>query len=397
MISGDEALAAVLAAVPPPEPEQLPLSAAVMRFAFRDIHAGLPLPGFDNSAMDGWALHAADCGRSGVPLRITGEQPAGPSRGLAVRRGEAVRIFTGAPLPAGTGAVVMQEDAEREGDFVTIREAAAAGDFIRRAGSDVCTGQLIAGRGLPLTPQRIGLLAAQGLATVECGRQPQAAIVCTGEELITAGQPLPHDGCLYNSNGPMLAALLTSSRTASVSTIETARDNLDLLTATLRKNLEENDVLLVAGGVSVGDHDLVKPALQALGITPQFWRVSIRPGKPFLFCTRGRKLIFGLPGNPVSACVTAVLFVLPALRRMAGALHAAPVFTRAVTAAPLRNDGDRTHFMRGCYDPEHGTFAPTGVQESHAIAGLGGASALAKLEPGARLNAGDSVRVLRLD
>ncbi len=397
MISESEALAAILAAVPAAEWETLPLAAAAGHFAARDVIATLPLPGFDNSSMDGWALHAADCGQTGAPLRITGEQPAGEDRGLTVGPGEAVRIFTGAPLPAGAAAVVMQEDAARDGEHVIIREAAQAGEFIRRAGSDVCAGQLLIRRGDVLTPQRIGVVAAQGMAEVECGRQPRAAIICTGEELVPPGQPLPHAGALYNSNGPMLAALLDSSRAARAVSVLTVRDDLTALTDCLRARLEESDALLIAGGVSVGDHDLVKPALHALGIVPQFWRIAVKPGKPFLFCTAGRKLIFGLPGNPVSAFVTATLFVLPALRRLAGATDAAPVLITARTAADLQNKGDRTHYLRGTHDPAAGTFTATGPQESHAIAGLSRANALARLEPGASVPSGGAVKVLPLD
>lgn len=396
MISESEALAAILAAVPPVETEMLPLTAAAGRRAAQDFCATLPLPGFDNSAMDGWAIHGADCGQAGAPLRITGEQPAGADRSLTVRPGEAVRIFTGAPLPAGTGTVVMQEDAQRNGDTVIIREAAQPGEFIRRAGSDVCAGQWLLHRGDVLTPQRIGVLASQGLAELECGRRPRAAIICTGEELITPGQPLPHTGALYNSNGPMLAALLESSRTAEVARVDTVRDDLNALTQCLRARLAESDVLLIAGGVSVGDHDFVKPALQSLGIAPQFWRVAVKPGKPFLFCTAGRTLIFGLPGNPVSAYVTALLFVLPALRRRAGGGDVAPHLIAAHAAAELHNKGDRTHYLRGQLAPS-GSFSPLGLQESHALASLGCASALARLEPGVRIPAGASVQVLRLD
>ena len=397
MISEREALAAILAAVAPPESETLPLFSAAGRIAARDVHATLPLPGFDNSAMDGWALHESDCGKYGAPLRITGEQPAGADRGLTVGPGEAVRIFTGAPLPAGTAAVVMQEDAARNGDTVTVREAAQRGEFIRRAGSDVCAGQLLVRQGTPLTPQRVGVLAAQGFAMMECGKLPRAAILCTGDELVPPGSPLPHAGALYNSNGPMLAALLQSSRTAAPQSVDTVRDDLDDLTACLRSRLEESDALLIAGGVSVGDHDLVKPALLKLGITPQFWRVAVKPGKPFLFCTSGRKLIFGLPGNPVSAFVTAILFVLPALRRLTGASDAAPVLTTARALTALRNNGDRVHYLRGQLDAAANTFQLMGTQESHAIAGLSNASALARLDPGQIISAGGDVPVLRLE
>jgi molybdopterin molybdotransferase len=397
MISEEEALAAILNAVAPADTESVPLPAAAGRFVSRDVRALLPLPSFDNSSMDGWAIHDADCGKSGVTLAIVGEQPAGADGRLTVREGEAVRIFTGAPLPAGTAAIVMQEDADCSGDRVVIREPAREGEFIRRTGSDICAGQLLVRRGEPLNAQRIGALAAQGMAGVECGRQPRAVIVCTGEELTAPGLPLPHHGCLYNSNGPMLAALLDSSRAARPAATDTVPDDLEALTNTLRRRHDECDALIIAGGVSVGDYDLVRPALQQLGITPAFWRVSVKPGKPFLFGASGRKLVFGLPGNPVSAFVTAVLFVLPALRRMAGAAEPSPVLTTARSLTELRNEGNRTHYVRGQFDAAAGTFHPVGVQESHAIAGLASANALAKLDPGAQVSAGEPVRVLRLD
>ena len=397
MMTESEALAAILAAVPEPEHEDCALQDAWGRTAAGDVFASIPLPGFDNSSMDGWAIHAADCGRAGVRLGIAGEQPAGADRELTVSEGCAVRIFTGAPLPAGCGAVVMQEDARREGDFVTIESPAEPGEFIRRRGCDVCTGQLLVRSGEVLTPARIGILASQGQARVRCGRLPAVSVLCTGEELTDPGVPLPHPGALYNSNGPMLAALFQGSRLTAPVFVATAPDRLDVLTAALRASLERNDVLVIAGGVSVGDHDLVKPALQALGIAPQFWKVSIRPGKPFLFCTAGRKLIFGVPGNPVSAFVTSVLFVLPALRRLNGLTDAAPVLETARAAAALQNNGDRRHYLRGYFDAAAGTFRPSGMQESHALGGLCQANALARLEPGARCVEGDPVAVLRLN
>ena len=308
-----------------------------------------------------------------------------------------MRIFTGAPLPAGTGAVVMQEDADRVEDRVIILDAARAGEFVRRAGSDLCAGQLIAESGTALTPMHIGVIASQGMERVRCGRQPRAAILCTGEELTAPGQPLPHAGALYNSNGPMLSALLTSSRTAIPAAMDTVRDDLREISTVLSRRLEECEVLIIAGGVSVGDHDLVRPALEQLGIAPEFWRVSVKPGKPFLFCKHGDRLIFGLPGNPVSACVTAMLFVLPALRRMAGAARPGNQLITARAAVPLTNTGDRTHYLRGRYDSARGTFAPAGLQESHALAGLSHANALVRMEPGECAEPGGVVSLFQID
>lgn len=382
MISEHEALTRVLADLPVTAVETIPLAAVCGRICADEVRAYLALPGFDNSAMDGWAIHAADCGKESISLRITGEQPAGVGRGLTLRAGEAVRIFTGAPLPTGTGAVVMQEDAEPQGGSVLIREAARNGEFIRRAGSDLCAGQLIAAKGTRITPVHMGLIASQGIESLPCHELPRAAVICTGGELTAAGQSLPHAGALYNSNGPMLSALVASTLTALPVAQDLLPDDMDIITATLRKRLEECDVLILAAGVSVGDHDLVRPALDRLGIRPDFWRVSVKPGKPFLFCRHGHRVIFGLPGNPVSAYVTALLFVLPALRRMAGAAVTANATTAARAVQPLLNKSDRAHYLRGRFDHGAGTFTPAGLQESHALAGLSMANALARLEPG---------------
>lgn len=393
-----DALREILDAVPPPEPVDLPLHGAAGYFALEEAAATLPLPAFDNSAMDGYALHAADCGMAGHRVAVCGSQPAGADAGLAVAPGRAVRIFTGAPLPAGTAAVLMQEDADAGpgGDEILIRDAAAAGEFIRRAGSDLSPGTRILTAGDLLTPERLAVLASQGRASVRCGRRPRVSVICTGSELVPPGRPLPRPGYLYNSNGTMLVARLRAEGFPSEAGL--VPDDPEQLARRIAGALEDSDVVVLAAGVSVGDHDLVVPALASLGISPQFHRVRIRPGKPLLFARRGRKLIFGLPGNPVSAAVSCALFVLPALRRMSGATPeaAAPRRLRTTTTAPLTNPGDRPHYVRGTHDGRNGTFEPSRIQESHALFEMSRCNALLRVDAQSTLPAGSTVECIPL-
>ncbi|RYD29624.1 MAG: molybdopterin molybdenumtransferase MoeA [Verrucomicrobiaceae bacterium] len=396
MLEESEARRRILSLVPAPAAVELPLEKSVGRYAARDLFATLALPPCANSAMDGYALHAVDCGKAPHTVRIQGEQPAGPDRGLAVRPGGCVRIFTGAPLPADTAAVIMQEDTALFPDLaeVSILTAADPGEFIRAEGSDLCAGQKILNAGDRITPQRLSLLAGQGLTSVPCGRAPRVHVLTTGDELIPAGQPLTVRGCIHNSNGPMLRAL--AAQAGAESGTSHAPDRLDILTDSIRRALEDHDVLVLAGGVSVGDHDLVKPALESLGISLEFWRIRLKPGKPFLFTRHGGKLIFGLPGNPVSAFVTAVLFLLPALRRFAGASMelSAPLRARATLTMPAANKGDRPHYLRGVFDFPTGGFTPLGLQQSHATGALAAANALLRLEPETDESAGSVQQVI---
>lgn len=390
MLEESEARQRILSLIPPVTAESVRLDQAVGRYAAADVFATLPLPPFDNSAMDGYAIHSSDCGPAGRKLILTGEQPAGPDRGLEVTAGHCVRIFTGAPLPRGTGAVVMQEDTLRsaDGQCISLTESTDPGEFIRQAGADLCAGQRILTAGDPITPTRLAVLASQGSATLLCGTRPRACLVTTGNELIPPGQALTASGQIYNSNGPMLGALFAQA--GAKTTALHSPDDLPLLTQILGNALTSHDVVVLAGGVSVGDHDFVKPALEALGIPLQFWRVRMKPGKPFLFTTHAGKLIFGLPGNPASAFVTAVLFVLPALRKLAGASEsgALPVTTPATLTAAAGNPGDRPHYLRGHYQFSTASFTPVGLQQSHALAALASSNALLRLAPDAVAPAG---------
>ena len=295
MTSEAEARAAILAKVTALTSQRVSLADSLGRFAAEELEAQEALPPFNNSAMDGYAVLAASC-REGARLRVRGEQPAGPARSLTTGPGEAIRIFTGAPMPAGADAVMMQEDVRREGEEIVVQCAVAPGEFVRHKGADLAVGQKILGRGERIAPQTIALLAAQGVAELELGTPPRVAIVSTGDELVPVGS-VRSAGQIFESNALMLRALALGAG-AEVLMVEHCPDDLERMMEIFRRALP-HDALIISGGVSVGDHDLVKPALRALGAEIDLWRVAIKPGKPFLFGRAATCSVFGLPGNPV--------------------------------------------------------------------------------------------------
>ena len=389
MTSEAEARAAVLAKITPLPGQTVALSDSLGRFAAQDLLASRALPPFDNSAMDGYAVQAASS-QKGACLRVIGEQPAGADRGLKIGASEAIRIFTGAPLPAGADAVVMQEDVKREEQSIVVECGVERGEFIRRRGADLAEGQKILTRGEPIAAQTMALLASQGRATIEVGGVARVAIVSTGDELVPAGTT-PQAGQIFESNALMLRALAVGSG-VQVPLVEHCPDDLEKMTELFRRGIE-HDALIVSGGVSVGDHDFVKPALRALGAEIDLWRVAIKPGKPFLFGRAGGCAIFGLPGNPVSAFVTFLKFVRPALRKMSGAgdEHLGLREVSARLSAGVENDGERPHYLRG--QLQGGVFNVSGLQESHALFGLSRANALLRVASGEKLAAGSIVGV----
>ncbi len=391
MISEEEARNRILEAVSPTPERTVPLSSALGCFSARSVVAGLPLPTFDNSAMDGYAI-VASSSKKGARLQVIGEQPAGVDRQLRISSGEAVRIFTGAPIPAGTDAVVMQEDTTREGDEIVVNVDVDPGEFIRRRGCDLAEGQKILGRGERIRSTTIALLASQGLADVTVGGQVNAAIVSTGDEVVTPGSKLDQ-GQIYDSNSTLLQALAKHSG-ASVKSAEHCPDQRERLIQTIERGIKSH-ILVITGGVSVGEHDLVQAALLALGAKIDIWRVAIKPGKPFLFGEAGECAVFGLPGNPVSAFVTFLQFVQPAILKMLGANNLDQPKTSARLTVDLTNEGDRPHYVRGRI--ENGTFVLIGRQESHALFGLSQSNALLRIAVGEFLRAGEIVDVQTWD
>jgi molybdopterin molybdotransferase len=387
VISEEEARRRILEKVTPLPDRTVRLADALDCFAARDYFGRLPLPAFDNSAMDGYAVVASSC-RKGARLRVIGEQPAGPDRELRAGGGEAVRIFTGAPLPQGADAIVMQEDVTRDGTDISVNIDIEAGDFIRRRGCDLAEGQIILAKRERIRAATVALLASQGFADVIVGGKPTAAIISTGDELVKPGEEL-QAGQIYDSNSALLSALLQRCGVSGTA-VEHCRDDRQSLGDAIKRGIK-NQVLIISGGVSVGEHDLVKESLCELGAKIEIWRVAVKPGKPFLFGNIGACLVFGLPGNPVSAFVTFLQFVRPVILRMMGATTLDLPQVPAKLAVGLTNDGARPHYVRGKL--EHGKFTPIGRQESHALFGLSQANALLRVAVGESLKADEIVNV----
>jgi len=409
MISEDEARMQVVQTVVALPSRQVPLSQALDCFAAQDYLARLPLPAFDNSAMDGYAVVASSCKKHGR-LRVIGEQPAGPDRKLRVSEGEALRIFTGAPIPQGADAIVMQEDVTPDGTDISVNVDVESGEFLRGRGCDLAAGQMILARGERIRAATMALLASQGFAEVMVGGQVTATVTSTGDELVKSGEDL-HPGQIYDSNSVLLTALLRQCGVSDIS-VEHSRDDRQSLHGAIKRGMKSH-ILIISGGVSVGEHDLVKDALLELEAKIEIWRVAVKPGKPFLFgqfesegadsagetptAPIGKMpllrqcFVFGLPGNPVSAFVTFLQFVRPAILRMMGATNLDLRQVPAKLAAGLTNDGDRPHYIRGRL--ERGTFTPTGRQESHALFGLSQANALLRIAAGQSLKVDEIVEV----
>src|SRR5262249_1562559 len=284
VISESEARAKILDAVRPLPARKVPISHALDRFAAEDYLAQYPLPIFDNSAMDGYAVIATDC-PIGRRLRVIGEQPAGLGRKLRVSKGTAVRIFTGAPIPAGADAVVMQEDVGREGDEIVVKTDVDAGEFVRRRGCDLGEGQRILSQSERIDPTKLALLASQGFAEVLVGGDVRTGIISTGDELAKPEEKL-RPGQIYDSNSVLLQALLKHCGATVAMTARCSDDAESLRNAF--QSAVEYEILIVTGGVSVGEHDLVQATLRGLGAKIDIWRVAIKPGKPFLFGSLGR-------------------------------------------------------------------------------------------------------------
>lgn len=392
MISEEEALGKILAAIKPLPLTEVPLVDALGRYAARDVFATIPIPSFEHSAMDGYAVIASAVAKS-TRLKVVGEQPAGISKNLSLSPGEAIRIFTGAPMPAGADTVVMQEETEREGDFVLIRnKQTLPGDFVRKAGVDLAVGQQILRQGDRLRPASLGLLASQGIESVQVGPRARVAVITTGDELAKPGQQ-PRAGEIFDSNEVMIASVAASAG-ANVTMRRHCPDNLDMLCTTLQ-DAAQNDAIIISGGVSVGERDLVRAALHEIRAEIDLWRVAVKPGKPFLFGKRDQCLIFGLPGNPVSAFVTFLIFVRPALLRAMWATDVRLPRTKARLSHEIEGRDTRPHYLRG--ELADGRFSAIGRQESHALFGLARANALLRVNPKEKLSAGKEVDTLFID
>jgi molybdopterin molybdotransferase len=395
MLSLEEAQSRVLAAITPLGSEVIPLNSSLGRIVAQDVRSPIALPAFDNSAMDGFAVRAEDvrqaCEERPVRLRLTGTIAAGAEARTAVEPDTAIRVFTGSPLPFGADAVVMQEDTRPAGEFIDVLDAVKPWENVRFRGEDVKRGETILHRGDALRVGALSLLAATGTPEVHASRKPVIAILSTGDELREPGTPLD-PGKIYENNRIMLASLIEQANgVAKIFPI--VRDQLDATRSALETAFHETDAVITTGGVSVGERDFVKAAFAQIGGEQDFWRVAIRPGKPFVFGRWREKFLFGLPGNPVSAFVTFLLLVRPALLRWQGANEIHLPKRTAVLGEAVSNSTERRHFMRVCVDTT-GVVRSAGPQASHRLGSLARANGLLELPGHSEWAQGRRVEVL---
>ena len=388
LISLAEARQLVLAEVRPLPAEDVRVGDALGRVLAEEVTSAHDLPPFDSSAMDGFAVVAG----LGGELPIVGESRAGQPSDRPLGRGEAIRISTGAEVPTGADAVVPVERTSSADGRVVVPDT-EAGANVRRAGEDVRAGTPVLGAGVELGPAEVAVLTSLGREAVRCGARPRAAIVVTGDELVPPGRPLG-PGQIRDSNAAALSAQATRAG-ARVESVEHAADERAATTAALEGALRAADVVCISGGVSVGEHDHVKASLAELGAEERFWGVALKPGKPTWFGTAGQTLVFGLPGNPVSAMVTFHLLARPALRALAGA-NPSETRAQAILDAPVRRSAGREQAvrcrLRAGDDGWH--VAPTKEQGSHVLTSMLGAGALAMIPPGeGEVAAGERVDV----
>ena len=394
MIDDTEAIERILASTVRSCGESVDLLSSLGRYLLKDIRARSAFPGFDQSVMDGYALRSEDLRKDGDPLRIVGLNAAGTRQPGRLKPGEAMRVYTGAPLPSGADTVVMQEEVHVAGGMLAVKGQVHSGDHIRRRGEVVCTGQMIVEAGQKITPENIGVIASQGVSSIEVARWPRVSLITTGDELVELGNSTLEFGQVYNSNAVMLEASLRRLGITDCDVYHVG-DELHSLFEVIRAATEKADVVLIAGGLSVGGRDYVKPSLDQCGVDIDFWRVRVKPGKPFLYAGYGEGgQIFGLPGNPVSAMVTFLIFVLPALRLRLGAPKAKLGLSvvKAKALEPIHNRGNRTHYVMGKYERQKGFRAIPG-QFSQNILGLGQANALARIDQDRVVRFGEMIEV----
>lgn len=397
MLSFDDALAIILAAVPEPETEHLPLDQASGRVLAQQVLAGHDQPPFDASAMDGYAVRAADI-VAGATYHVIGESQAGGTGDVTLGAGEVARIFTGAPVPKDADAVIIQENATRNGDQVQFTETATSGQNIRQRGLDFASGDALIQPGVTLNPARIALTAAANVGSIDVYHRPSVALLSTGDELVPPGSIL-QPGQIIGSNNFALQSLF-SPYASHISNLGNVLDDETALRQVLDNALTSDaDFIVTSGGASVGDHDLVQPVLKSLGVDVDFWKIAMRPGKPLMFGKWRNKLLFALPGNPVSAFVTALTLVLPALRAAAGQSNPTGPSLHLPLAAPLPANGPRRHFVRGKLVMEGGQtcVVPFSQMDSSHLTTLAKADVvLIQAENSPVLNIGTSVEVLLL-
>ncbi|WP_010217224.1 molybdopterin molybdotransferase MoeA [Sphingomonas sp. PAMC 26621] len=387
LLSVEEAQTRLRALAPTIPLETVPLRTASGRWSAADVLALRTQPARDLSAMDGYAVRFDDLAQ---PLQLIGESAAGHPFDGAIGQNQTVRIFTGAALPGGADAVLVQEEAARDGDTVRLSGSGPVrGGNIRRAGIDFSNGDVLISTGQRLSPARIALAASGGHGELKVARRVRVAIVASGDELTLPGAPLS-DRTLPESNGVMLAAML-ADLPVDVVDLGILPDRLDTIVEAFAR--VEADILVTTGGASVGDHDLIRPALAAAGGAIDFWRIALRPGKPMLAGKIGEMLVLGLPGNPVSAFVTAAIFLKPLIASISGASDPRPIAYPAILGAPLKENDRRQDYLRAT--TRDGRVYAAERQDSSLLATLADADCMIIRAPFAPAAAtGDSVEIL---
>ncbi len=397
MLTLAEAQHRIVSSINPLEDEVVDLKDAANRILRQEVLAAIDLPRFNNSAMDGYAVRSGDLAlatdASPVALHLTGTAAAGRIYEGSMSAGSCVRVFTGSLLPGGADAVVMQEDVRIRPEMpnrVWFSEPVEPLEFVRREGEDVRVGDVLAGPGERLGAGHVALLGAVGTARVRVGRRPIVGLLATGNELREPGSSLA-EGQIYESNRAAIAVMAAQAG-AQPRWFPLVPDDADVTRRALSTAFAECDAVITSGGVSVGELDFVKSAFEGIGGRLEFWKVAMKPGKPFVFGHFDRKRLFGLPGNPLSALVTFHLLVRPALLRLQGAADWSLPVRRCELAESLVNKGDRPHFI--CVSLEAGAAKSAGKQGSHRLRGLAQAEGLVEVPAGSTLPAGRVVSVL---
>ena len=381
MIGIHEALDAILAAVSPLPGREVPLQDALGRAAAADVVSPEPVPSFDNSAMDGYAVAGAELEAGRRRFTVVVDIPAGLWWDTGLEAGQAAKIMTGAPLPPGADTVVQVEHTAQSGDQLEVREAPRTGANVRRAAEDVAPGDLVIPRGARFGPAEIGLLASIGVERVSVAKRPRVAILATGSELVPLGRPLG-PGQIHNSNSFTAAGQVTLAGGDPV-LLGIARDDLDE-TRRLMDAALKNDVVITSGGVSVGEYDFVKQVQDELGVERRFWGVAMKPGKPLAFGVRDETLVFGVPGNPVASMVSFETFVRPALLALQGRADLFRPYVFAAAEEPVKGTRARTEARR-CrlvHRDRGWGFTTTGPQGSAILRSMALADSLAFIPPG---------------
>lgn len=405
MLTHEEALQKILEHAMPLPQRRLRLEALLGHVLAQPVVAKFELPRFDNSAVDGFGVLLSDVDSADLKpscLKLIGTLEAGSGEQLELKRGTTIKILTGAPIPPGTEAVVMREFCEESNGHVTIRRRPRMGENIRRKGEEIAPGQLVIPAGVRVTPPVVGMLATLGYPSFVIHEKPRVSLVITGDELVRPGLPLG-PGQIYNSNSYALQAAIQAlgidewSCHHAHDTKKSTRQNFQIA-------IEQADIIISSGGVSVGDKDYVKEVLAELGVRPVFWGIAVKPGKPVFFGVidlprkKGRKLVFGLPGNPVSALVTFHQFVKPAISRCMGQSRYAPGHLYAKLRSPLRKPPGRLDFVRTMLEPESSgsVYARATVgQDSHMLSGLAMAQGLIYFD--AQLSELEAEAIVRVD